>query len=172
MFDRSSKPLFYSYRIITDQARQCTLVCERDCTQDDFDEEEVFLPTLTADFILYCPNCRWTFMMSLRMHWLVASYTQLSVDLARLRILSVNHFNMLNFTCLNLESLEQKSIRLHRYLPLDAPVCSIKSNAVRPYHDQVLLQCEPFFSRSEILLWTVTELSQIARTLRQIIAVF
>jgi hypothetical protein len=153
-----------SYQIITDQIDICHLVCRHNCAQQSPNDTDYFVLSLNIELILFCVQCNFNEIYNKLNHSIVYSFTNLSRDIALIRIRIVNQSQQISFICinyLNQTMMLDTSFHLINQNNTQGFSCIINPIEIHPYHDEISLQCENISTYDDIIVWAITRLSKI-----------
>ncbi|CAF2881029.1 unnamed protein product [Rotaria sp. Silwood2] len=159
----SENSIIRYYQIITDQIHLCHLTCRNNCVQQSPNHTDYYISTSNIELILFCVKCNFNETYNKLNHSIIYFYTKLSRDIALFRIQIFNRLPPISFTCINDKNkrlvVKAKFHLINRINNSRTFSCSINPMIIYPYHDEIILECNNFSTRADIIIWAITELN-------------
>ncbi len=160
----SDNSIIRSYQIITDQIYICHLICRNHCVQQSPNHTDYLISTSNIELILFCVKCNFNQIYNNLNHSIFYSYMNLSRDSALFRIRTIEKFHQISINCINDKN---QILVINGNFHLIDPnnntqpfSCSINPMKIYPYHEEIILECEHFPTRADIIIWAITKLSK------------
>ncbi|CAF1122603.1 unnamed protein product [Rotaria sordida] len=159
----SKNSIIRYYQIITDQVRLCHLICRNNCVQQSPNHTDYYISTSNIELILFCVKCNFNEIYNKLNHTIVNFYTKLSRDIVLLRIQITNKLSIMSFICINDKNktlvVNAKFHLINHTNNTRTFSCSINPMIIYPYHDEIILECNNFSTRADIIIWAITQLN-------------
>ena len=95
----------------------------------------------------------------------------LSRDIAIFQIIITDKFQSISVNCINdINQILVINANLHlieQNNDTQSFSCSINPMKVYPYHEDIILECENFTTRADLIIWAITKLGKNLYTSRQ-----
>ncbi|CAF4504278.1 unnamed protein product [Rotaria socialis] len=160
----SENSIIRSYQIITDQIHVCHLICRTNCVQKSPDHTDYFVSKSTVELILLCFQCSFTKTYNSLNHSILYFFSKLSRDSALLRIQITEELQHVSVNCYDAQnkqySIEGKFHFRNQTNNSQEFFCSINPTIIYPYHEDIILECNHYYTRSDIIIWAITQLSK------------
>ncbi|CAF5146896.1 unnamed protein product, partial [Rotaria sp. Silwood1] len=141
--------------------RLCHLICRNNCVQQSPNHTDYYISTSNIELILYCVKCNFNETYNKLNHSIVYSYIKLSRDVALFRIQITNRVPPISFNCINNQNKRLiVKAKFHLINHTRTFSCSINPMIIYPYHDEIILECNNFSTRADIIIWAITKLSK------------
>ncbi|CAF2047661.1 unnamed protein product [Rotaria magnacalcarata] len=159
----SENSIIRYYQIITDQSHVCHLICRTNCVQKSPDHTDYYVSNSTVELILLCFQCSFTNTYNSLNHSILYFFSQLSRDSALLRIQITEKLQHISVNCYDAQSkqysIEGKFHFRNQTNNNQHMFCSINPTIIYPYHEDIILECNHSYTRSDIIIWAITQLN-------------
>lgn len=162
----NAKTIIRSYQIITDEIYICHLLCQNHCVQQSPNHTDYSLTSSTVDLLLFCAKCNFIQIYNQLNHSIVYSYANLSRDMVRLHLNITNTVQQMSLNCINdrneIQIIKANFRLINPHNSTRSFSCSINPMNVHPHHEEIILECDNFTTRADIILWAVIKQSECA----------
>ncbi|CAF5117047.1 unnamed protein product, partial [Rotaria magnacalcarata] len=139
------------------------LICRTNCVQKSPDHTDYYVSNSTVELILLCFQCSFTNTYNSLNHSILYFFSQLSRDSALLRIQITEKLQHISVNCYDAQSkqysIEGKFHFRNQTNNNQHMFCSINPTIIYPYHEDIILECNHSYTRSDIIIWAITQLN-------------